>query len=374
MHTIGNLLSMLPVETIPSYLDLIASPCFEDLQRAVQRRDTTNTTQARILFRLNMIATLFSSLNINKEDKSQTKAASAAPPPINAQQPLLIVLEKTMPIFNSICELWINNDQVIETLCLALQHAVTNLMDDIKPIVTNLCCLILSIIQNKCAPPAIQLATCICMFGNDADLKENTQKLYAEMLKYLIKFFEQTPIERLPDISDVLESFYGSNVKILKRIQSIYSDTDANCSALVYFALLSIRMAETGPIKRAAAFLTMFIKVSRNYPNMLNTILNDGQHIVKGVLECINGVYLTPRTQVEVFADIFLSLNQKYPSEFAIWMKEAETAGVSQFSLLSVEERSQFVKMVVKEKTNKRLLQDNIRRHAAKCRGLVEDM
>jgi Importin 13 repeat len=232
----------------------------------------------------------------------------------------------------------------------------------------------LNIFQSKCAPPAIQLATCICMFGVDAELRDTTQKLYAELLKYLIKFFQETPPARLPDVSDVLESFYSSNVKILKRIQSIYADTQANCAALIYFALLSIRMAETGPIKRAATFLTLFVKVSRNYPCMLNAILADGQHIVTTVLECINGVHLTPRTQVEVFADVLLSLNQKYPSEFVIWMKEAEQAAVSQFSLLTPEERTQFVKMVVKEKTNKRLLQDNIRRHAAKCRGILEEI
>lgn len=53
-----------------------------------------------------MISTLFSSLNI-KNNNDQT---SLHPQP----QPILIVLEKTMPIFKQICDLFSNDTQVIE--------------------------------------------------------------------------------------------------------------------------------------------------------------------------------------------------------------------------------------------------------------------
>lgn len=73
-------------------------------------------------------------------------------------QPILLILQKTMPIFKQICDLYINDVQVVEVLCKALQQALNNLMDDIKPILNELCLLILSIFQNKCVPPAIDIA------------------------------------------------------------------------------------------------------------------------------------------------------------------------------------------------------------------------
>ena len=51
-----------------------------------------------------MIAKLFSSLNINKNvEKGERK-----------MQPILLILERTMPLLKNICTLWIQNETVTE--------------------------------------------------------------------------------------------------------------------------------------------------------------------------------------------------------------------------------------------------------------------
>lgn len=98
-----------------------------------------------------MIATLFTSLNTSPE---QTKLPTSA----NHVQPVLFVMQKTMPIFKAIGETFINDGTVIEALCTALRHAVTNLQNDFLPMLPDLCCVIVAILQSKCVPPLVDLA------------------------------------------------------------------------------------------------------------------------------------------------------------------------------------------------------------------------
>lgn len=152
MYSIGNIMSMVSAEKIPRYLDNIISPCFKELQMFAEQQNSSDGARLRIIFCLNMISTLFSSLNVNKNKRIQPMTVGDQP------QPILLILQKTMPIFKQICDLYINDVQVVEVLCKALQQALNNLMDDIKPILNDLCLLILSIFQNKCVPPAIDIA------------------------------------------------------------------------------------------------------------------------------------------------------------------------------------------------------------------------
>lgn len=59
-----------------------------------------------------MISTLFSSLNTNKNKSGNKKHLTHVES--NQPQPILFILEKTMPIFKEICDLFITDEQVIE--------------------------------------------------------------------------------------------------------------------------------------------------------------------------------------------------------------------------------------------------------------------
>lgn len=65
----------------------------------------TPSARIRTIFRLNMISTLFSSLNTDLDDEPRNE---------DSVQPVLLVMEKTMPIFRSIAELWVDEIDVLE--------------------------------------------------------------------------------------------------------------------------------------------------------------------------------------------------------------------------------------------------------------------
>uniref|UniRef100_A0A182SBZ3 Exportin-1/Importin-beta-like domain-containing protein n=1 Tax=Anopheles maculatus TaxID=74869 RepID=A0A182SBZ3_9DIPT len=200
MYTVGNILSVISYENIIVYLDAMVSPCFEELQIHVQNNDLTEPTKARVVLRLEMISKLFSSLNIRKPTEGDAMMdkgclgvdgqklpfpGTAMPMPGGPVQPILLILEKTMGLLKDLCTLWIHDETVIDTLCKALQQALTNLMDDIKPLLTEMCCLVLSILNTNCVVSAADIAgNFILMFYKDQDSRQLMVQLFTAIMDY----------------------------------------------------------------------------------------------------------------------------------------------------------------------------------------------
>ncbi|XP_053693724.1 importin-13 [Sabethes cyaneus] len=379
MYTVGNIMSVISYDQIIHYLDIMVSPCFEELQANVQNQDKTDAAKARVILRLEMISKLFSSLNTRKLNVTQRTEkddelqlvptqTTQQPQPV---QPILLILEKTMGLLKSLCSLWIHDESVIETLCKALQQALTNLMDDIKPLLNDMCGLILMIFANKCAPSAVEMAgNFILIFYNDPESRESMKQLFSAILEYNFGQMQQyDEHQKLSDVADLIETFYSFNTRIVKKMAICYTAVQADCIKLIEYAMKSMMLPETGPIKKSVGFLSVFIKESRNYPVMMNAVAAQGENLLRTTFLCIGGY--TPRAQVDVFADIFLALNYKYPSDFARWIKVLEKPNFPTF-FVGAPDKEQFMKKVIKEKVNRRLVQEHVRKFAAMCRNAVE--
>lgn len=192
MFSVGKLMSLLSPEKIPMCLDAFVSPCFQELQQLVQeglaageavtvaRREEN---KQRTVFRLNMISTLYSSLNVNLEPRRPDVVGGGGAGTNTTPQPVLVIIEQTMPIFRQICEYWMNETEIMEALCNGLKYAVTNLLDDFKPMLNDLCELLCAITRAKSIPPAMDLSrTCITMFYSDEGRRPTLQKLFEEIV------------------------------------------------------------------------------------------------------------------------------------------------------------------------------------------------
>lgn len=373
MYTVGNIMSVISYEHILQYLDLMVSPCFEELQMHVQNQDTSNAARGRIVLRLEMIAKLFSSLNTKKpagqeEDIPITRPISNQPPSV---QPILLILEKTMGLLKTLCTMWLHDESVVETLCKALQQALTNLMEDIKPLLNDLCCLIMLIFANKCAPSAVEMAgNFILIFYNDPESKESMKQLFSAIMEYNFGQMKQyDDQQKLSDVADLIETFFLFNTRITKKMSKCYGETQADCPRLIEYAMKGMMLPETGPIKKSVGFLSIFIKESRNCPLMMNAVVAQGENLLSNTFLCLGGY--TPRANVDVFADIFLALNHKYPSDFIRWIKMLEKPNFPTLFVSQVD-KELFIKKVLKEKVNRRLVQEHVRKFSALCRNAVE--
>lgn len=61
------------------------------------------------------------------------------------------------------------------------------------------------------------------------------RQLLIEVIMYSFQLFEATPDGELSHIADVLESFYGFNSLIAKKIPQAFSDTNIDCVNLIHF-------------------------------------------------------------------------------------------------------------------------------------------
>lgn len=104
-------------------------------------------------------------------------------------------------------------------------------------------------------------------------------------------------------------------------------------------------LPETSVSKHSVMFLQHFIMQSRNYPNATNAILKNGEGLIQNILLCIAA--LTPRTHVEVFADIFVALNKKYPAEMVAWLKMLD---ISEFPVpaISINDKREFRTSIIR--------------------------
>lgn len=78
---------------------------------------------------------------------------------------------------------------------------------------------------------------------------------------------------------------------------------------------------------------------------MTNAVLMKGEEIVKIVVLCISGI--TPRVNVDVFGDVFIALNSKYPSEFIVWMKILEVPNFPT-TYINHTEKINFMKAIIR--------------------------
>ncbi|XP_053959209.1 importin-13 [Anastrepha ludens] len=363
MYSVGKLMSLLSADTIPNYLDIIVSPCFEELQAICQNESKTPASRVRTIFRLNMISTLFSSLNTHL-DEDQVED-------LENLQPVLIVMQKTMPIFRQIAELWVEELDVLETACTALQHAIINLKSSFRPMLQDLCCFIVAIFQTRCCAPTLEISkTAIIIFYKDEGCKALMQQLLMEFVVHSFKLFESTEEAALSNIADTIEMFYACLMQIIKKLPQALDDETIAYDKLIYYALKAMALPENGPIRTSVQFISHFVLQSRNYARMTQAVLNSGEEILRTAVLCVGCI--TPRQQVEKFADIFMAINKKYPAELVAWLKAVMYLPGFPTQLVDADEKAKFAGLIIREKVNKRLLQKHLSDFAIKARGLTD--
>lgn len=78
----------------------------------------------------------------------------------------------------------------LQSLCNALKFALNNLLNDFKPMLPDLCGLVVSIIHSKFVPPVEIAQKCIILFYKDAECQSIMKQCFMEVVSYNILVFE----------------------------------------------------------------------------------------------------------------------------------------------------------------------------------------
>ncbi len=134
----------------------------------------------------------------------------------------------------------------------------------------------------------------------------------------------------------------------------------------------SLGFPENGPVKYACSFLSNFISVSREHPPLNNIVNQQGEVLFMNVMRVIGGSS-SSSSFTDYYVDVIFALNKKYFDNLCQWLTGFVNTDGFPCSLVSKEQKQQFASLVLKERANKRRLQEIVREFSVACTGLGND-
>lgn len=395
MYTVGRVLAVLPVDNIMNYLNQLLMPYVEELQYIVTLEPSA-VAKAGILLRLKMLSMLFATLDIKprtenevEPDVSEGSDMGTCSTAIASQQrtqqqslgssnneqvqPVFFVLQRILPVMQAIVEKWYTDTHVMQAVCSVVKHALATLLDDCRPLVPEMLELLVKSYRLQPHPSALDLARqFLVMYGKDRSQLPLMESLLRELctITILACSSNSTPGTSLSDHAELLEAFFNLLAQILKKTPQLFvSGEGIDLTALFQCGIMTLSLPEAPAVKSATSFLVTFVSQSRELPQLLIVVQACGEVLVQRLLRCIGGD--SPRSVLEHLSEILLAMNKKHCDNLCRWLHQAIHQEGFPSPRASREQKEQFVKMVLKERANKRKLQETVREFSLICRGLV---
>ncbi|KAJ8931893.1 hypothetical protein NQ314_015162 [Rhamnusium bicolor] len=312
MYSIGRVLSILPVNRIMGYLNMILAPSFDDLQKLAHAVPSPSVTTS-LVTRLKILAALFSSLHVETQE--------------NIEQPILVVMQNTMPLYRIIGEKYCRNPEVMEDLSIVFKYGVTTLKDECKPLINDILQLIVTIYR-ECPQSYILIVakTVLILFGREEEFSAINQQLLHEIVNATLQMCAQ-------------------------------------------YTILCLALPETQTLKSISIFLVHFISQSRE-TSQADVVQSYGESLVLRILMNLGST--APRSSVDIFSDILLALNKKYCDNLSRWLNSLLAQEGFPSPRISTRQKEAFIKSVLREKANKRKLYESVLEFTLICRGILK--
>lgn len=363
MSTIGQVLSIMPLNYIMSYLETLLTPIIHQLQHTVTEQQSSNSKMT-IILNLNILSMLFSTLDIRPKD--DTQASKVSDDERNLPQPVFLVLKQVMPLLVTIASNWMSDEHITEALCDTLKRATSTLLEECHPLIDDILQLLLHVYQFCPHNSVLDMSKQMMMlFGQDKDKKAELMAFFAQICAKSLNLFRAN----LRENTVVVEILFQMLSQVIKKIPYFLESEDVDLAALFQCSIVALCLPEKPTVKAASSFIAEFINHSREVPAMLNVVNNYGESLVGQVLKVIGGE--SPRSMVEHMPDILMALNKKYFDNLCRWMSTFLRQQDFPSQHVSPVQKEHFTRMVLRERSNKRKLKETISEFSLICRGLI---
>ncbi|XP_056277456.1 importin-13-like isoform X1 [Pseudoliparis swirei] len=365
MQALGFLLSALPLEEILGRLHSLITPHVQQLD-ALAQQEPDPTNKQSIIHILGMLSSLFTTLDINRQADSLEGAPSPRlTPSQSTQNPVVVVLQQVFTLIQNILSKWLDDSDVVEAVCEVFDKSVRTLLHDFGPMVAELSEML---VQIFCAFPqasALDLARLLVhIFSGEEHHISHIKSLIVVLTSATLTIFEQGP----RDHPDIAESFMHLHAQILKRKPDMYLSDQLDVKKLFYCGILSLKFPETTTVKAATLFFTELLPRCKDMPSLGEVLHSDGKLLTETILQAVGGE--APRSLMEHFSEVLLSLNRNCPALLSQWLKETlQTPGFPS-AQVSTEQKHTFRQQLLREQTHKRRVKDIVKEFSLLCRGL----
>ncbi|XP_030851802.1 importin-13 isoform X2 [Strongylocentrotus purpuratus] len=367
MSVIGLVLSSLPQADIMNYLEVILTPHVQALEE-VANQQPSPSGKSTILVKLTMMANLCASLDIKREDKSiigKGEIESKSSAGTQDTQPVLLILQKILPIVEKLLNMWISDAAIVESVCELLKRAMRTLLDDLQPLVPQLCDLLCRMYNTVPQPTMLDLAQqIIILFGSVVSLNSAIASLFLQLSSKTLSLLPNNAREH----TDVLEEYMTTCAQLLKKHTKIFTLDELNLAAIFQCGLVSMTMPENHTIKACCLFFGNFVSQSDNLPGAGEVLTQHGKPLVELTLKAITGG--APRNVVDNLSDILFSLNKHAFTKFSGWITDIMLNTTVELPRATKEQREHFGSTILRNRANKRQVRSLVKEFSLICRGL----
>ncbi|XP_074028652.1 importin-13-like protein cdm isoform X2 [Leptinotarsa decemlineata] len=358
MCIVGQVLSTLPIDKIMNYLNVIISPSLEELNKLVNEEPSPSVNNS-LMTRLKLVSALFSSLYIENKEAGQ-------------EQPVLVVMQKTMPLFQMIAEKHRWSIDIIEDLSLVYKTGITTLKEDCKSLIPEIFRFILTVYTECPQSSIITVAkTMLILFNSEEEFLSVNQQLLREIVRTTLQMCSQySTSNQLSEKTEVLEDFFMMLTVLTKKCPRLVATCGIDSSAIFQCAILCLIVPEVPTLKQISHYLVQFIFTSRE-TSQAEVVQAYGESLLLRILMNLGNT--APRSSVDILSDIILALNRKYCDDLSRWLNSLMSQEGFPSPRISARQKEIFIKTVMESKTNKRKLAECVLTFTLTCRGIMKD-
>uniref|UniRef100_A0A669CG05 Importin-13 n=1 Tax=Oreochromis niloticus TaxID=8128 RepID=A0A669CG05_ORENI len=353
MQGLGFLLSALPSEEILGRLHSLITPHIQQLDTLAQQ-ELNATNKQSIIHIVGMLASLFTTLDINRQaDCLEGAASSRLPAPQSTQNPVVVVLQQVFTLIQTILSKWLHDSEVVEAVCGVFDKSVRTLLHDFGPMVPQLGEMLGEIYSAFPQASALDLARqMVHIFAGEEHHISHIRSLTEVLTSTTLTIFQQGP----RDHPDIAESFMDLHAQILKRKPDLYLSEQLDVKALFYCGKL-VTESERPP---------QFVKP------MFCFVFHSGTEFVFCMFfllsQAVGGE--SPSSLTEHFSEVLLNLSRHCPALLSQWLKETLQTPGFPCAQVTAEQKHTFSQQLLREQTNKRRVKEIVKEFALLCRGL----
>ncbi|XP_076463019.1 importin-13-like [Babylonia areolata] len=364
MACVGQVLSVLPIPDIMSYLDAILVPRLQHLQHLV-RQEPSDAVQKQLVFQIQLLSWLFSTLDTEKDGEGHDNAQPPHPPSPSSPKPVFVVMQQILPTVQELVSKWKMQPAVVEVVNEMFKKSLVVLMDDFKSLANSVATMMIEMYETTPHASILDVARqIVLLFGFDADFTHYVNTLLNVICNKTLQPFPAV----LPN-TDVVEAFMIFMANLLKKMKPALVQSGVNLEAILKAGLVTMSLSEHGVVKASCFLVIEFLNAGSEEQSIRSIVNNNMQLIVDRVMRAIGGE--SARQTMEIMSDVLLSCCKfHFPVLDTTLRACLDTEGYPSPRALP-QDKENFLKSIISNKTNKRKMRDIVKEFSLLCRGLL---
>lgn len=281
------------------------------------------------------------------------------------------VIMRALPFLNTVAARHASDEGTMEAFCECVKRAAVSIE---RPAAERLLCLLVEL-QEACPQSSIVEACrpLLVMLSIPID------RLHPAAVPALARICNATLLPALTSLNNfqestaVLESFYQCIGNLARKAVYVLSDELINLSMVFQCAIVAIGLPEKGTVKAAAFFLAEVIQQCLQHVSLVQLVRVVDTYRMPLLERClvVVGGGQSPRSSVEPMADVVLALTRQNLQSTSQCISELLSRPDFPSPHLTHEHRVRYVRLLLRERSNKRIIKEALVEMSLVCRSLI---